>query len=179
MARFRKLTPETAVGASKDLLGDLVARHGEVGEMVSVMANSPAVLGGYLDLSKAMRRAKLDRGVSELLSIAVQAQQGCGLCLQSHIDAARTRGRSDMEIELAQQGRSDDPAVEAVISLAIAVYRTPSTITDEQISALREYGYSDRAIADIVGIVSLNILTGAFNLLAGITPRTAESETPR
>ena len=49
--RFSRLTPETAVGASRDLLGDLVERHGQVGYMVSTMAHSPAVLGGYLDLS--------------------------------------------------------------------------------------------------------------------------------
>ena len=64
MPRFSRLTPETAVGASRDLLGDLVERHGQVGDMVSTMAHSPAVLGGYLQLSKAMRRAKLDRKVS-------------------------------------------------------------------------------------------------------------------
>ncbi|MBR7503149.1 alkylhydroperoxidase, partial [Mycobacterium tuberculosis] len=63
MPRFSRLTPETAVGASRDLLGDLVERHGQVGDMVSTMAHSPAVLGGYLQLSKAMRRAKLDRKV--------------------------------------------------------------------------------------------------------------------
>ncbi|NEK47359.1 alkylhydroperoxidase, partial [Rhizobium leguminosarum] len=46
MPRFSRLTPETAVGASRDLLGDLVERHGQVGDMVSTMAHSPAVLGG-------------------------------------------------------------------------------------------------------------------------------------
>lgn len=81
MARFEPLTPETAVGASRELLGELVERHGTVGDMVATMAHSPAVLGGYLGLSKAMRRSKLDRTASELISIAVQEQQGCGLCL--------------------------------------------------------------------------------------------------
>lgn len=40
MPRFSRLTPETAVGSSRDLLGDLVERHGEVGDMVSTMAHS-------------------------------------------------------------------------------------------------------------------------------------------
>ncbi|WP_258070681.1 hypothetical protein [Pseudoclavibacter sp. AY1F1] len=79
MPRFSRLTPSTAVGASRDLLGELVARHGEVGDMVSTMPHSPAVPGGYLQLSRSLRRAKLDRKISERISIAVQAQQGCGL----------------------------------------------------------------------------------------------------
>ncbi len=170
MPRLSRLTPETAIGASRDLLGDLVSRHGAVGDMVSTMAHSPAVLGGYLQLSKAMRRAKLDRKTSELISIAVQAQQGCGLCLESHISSARSLGVREEEIQLAQQGRSNDPAIAGMIELGLHIYRAPAAITDVQIDRLRQLGYSDREIADVVGVVSLNILTGAFNLVAGLTP---------
>ena len=56
------------------MLGELVARHGQVGDMVRIMAKFPAVLG--LQLSRAMKRAKLDRRISERISIAVQVQQG-------------------------------------------------------------------------------------------------------
>ncbi|MGF7122625.1 hypothetical protein [Rhodococcus sp. AG1013] len=34
--------------------------------------------------------------------------------------------------------------------------------------AFAGHGYSDREIADVVGIVALNLLTGAFNVLAGV-----------
>ena len=123
MPRFAPLTAETAVGASRDLLGELVERHGTVGDMVSTMAHSPAVLGGYLQLSRAMRRAKLDRRISELLSIAVQAQQGCGLCLDAHVAAARSLGVAEEEISLAHQGTSSNPAISAMIRLGRQVYR--------------------------------------------------------
>lgn len=169
MPRLARLTPETASGASRDLLGDLVERHGEVGDMVATMAHSPAVLGGYLQLSKAMRRAKLDRTTSELVSIAVQSDQGCGRCLAAHAGAARSLGASDNEIALAEQGTGMTAPVAAMITLGLQVYREPGAVTDEQIEELRGYGYSDREIADVVGIVALNILTGAFNLVSGLT----------
>lgn len=174
MPRLTRLTPDTAVGASRDLLADLVSRHGRIGDMVSTMAHSPAVLGGYLQLSRAMGRAKLDRRTSERISIAVQARQGCRLCLDAHVGAARAMGVDEEEIERARAGTSADPAIAAIITLALQIYREPTSITDEQVSALREHGYSDRAIADVVGVVALNVLTGAFNLLAGLTP---ESDT--
>lgn len=75
MARVAALTPETARAAAPALLGELVARHGQVGPMVSIMANFPAVLGGYLQLSRALKRAKLDRAISERISLAVQEQR--------------------------------------------------------------------------------------------------------
>ncbi|MFH8687287.1 carboxymuconolactone decarboxylase family protein [Streptomyces anulatus] len=170
MPRLTRLTPDTAVGASRDLLAELVSRHGEVGDMVSTMAHSPAVLGGYLQLSRAMGRAKLDRGISERISIAIQTRQGCRLCLDAHVGAARRTGVDEDEIERARTGTSEDPGIAAIIALALQVYREPASITDAQVIALREHGYSDRAIADVVGVVALNILTGAFNLLAGLTP---------
>lgn len=169
MRRFATLTPETATGAARDLLGELTARHGQVGEMVSTMANSPAVLSGFLQLSRSMRRAKLSRRTSELVSIAIQAKQGCGICLDAHESAARALGVSDEEITAARAGRSATPKVAAMISIGLMVYRNPSAITDADVEALRAHGYTDRDIADVVGVVALNVLTGAFNLLAGLS----------
>lgn len=117
-----------------------------------------------------MKRAKLNRKVSERFSIAVQVHQGRGLCLDSHVNAARALGINEDETERARAGTSADPAIAAIITLALQIYREPTEITDEQILGLRGHGYTDREIADVVGIVTLNILIGAFNLVAGLRP---------
>jgi AhpD family alkylhydroperoxidase len=136
--------------------------------MVRTMAHSPAVLGGYLQLSRAMKRAKLDRAVSERISIAVQVRQGCRLCLESHIAAARTLGVDESEIELAHTGTSADPEIAAMVAFGYRVHAEPTAITDAEVEALRGFGYRDREIADVVGVVALNVLTGSFNLAAGL-----------
>lgn len=173
MDRLGPLAPETAKGAARDLLADLVERHGTVGLMVRTMAHSPAVLGGYLQLSRAMKRAKLPREVAERISIAVQEHQNCALCLASHTAAARDLGITDDEIARARQGTSADPKIAVMVSYGLRVHTAPATITDDQIAELTRYGYSDREIADVVGIVALNVLTGAFNLVAGLQPEPA------
>ncbi len=38
------------------------------------------------------------------------------------------------------------------------------------VERLRELGYSDEQLAEVVGLVALNVLTGAFNLVAGTHP---------
>ena len=60
-----------------------------------------------------------------------------------------------------------------MIAFGVAIYQRPSTITDADVEHLRGLGYSDREIADVVGIVALNVLTGAFNLAAGLRPEAA------
>lgn len=136
--------------------------------MVATMAHSPAVLGGYLDLSRAIKRAKLLRG--ERVSIAVQQHLRCASCLDSHTPAARSLRLDESEIELAKQGTASDAASAAVIAFGLQVLTAPARITGDDAKHLRGHGFSDREIVDVVGVVALNVLTGAFNLVAGLEP---------
>lgn len=54
----------------------------------------------------------------------------------------------------------------------------PASLTDRDITELRDHGWPDRVIADVVGLVALNQLTGSFNLVAGLQPDT-EPDTGR
>lgn len=170
MSRFPSHTPDTAVGKAADLLGDIVARNGSAGAMVRTMAGSPSVLGGYLDLSRAMKRSRLDRAVTERISLAVQASLGCALCLRAHAAAARAAGVDDDEIERAMDGTSADPAIAALVEFGRRVHAEPASVTASDIAGLRRLGYRDRDVLDVVGLVALNVLTGSFNLVAGLEP---------
>jgi AhpD family alkylhydroperoxidase len=175
MRSLQKLDPADAPERSRDLLNEMIGRHGSVGDMVSTMAHSPALLEGYLAFSRAMKRAKLPRALSEKISLAVQEWIGCGTCLVAHTDAARAAGVTDAEIVLARQGSAVDPREAALIGFAVRVLGDPSGITGDDVAGLRSHGWSDRVIADVVGLVSLNLLTGSFNLVAGIEPAHAET----
>lgn len=157
MPRFSRLTPQTAVGASRELLGELVERHGTVGDMVATMAHSPAVLGGYLHLGRALRRAKLDRRTSEL-------------CLASHVEAARSLGVPEEEIQWRTTAPPPTrPSPPSSGSGSASTARLLPSPTNRSTSSAPS-ATATRAIADVVGVVSLNIITGAFNLVAGLTP---------
>ncbi|MEU0564598.1 carboxymuconolactone decarboxylase family protein [Nonomuraea sp. NPDC005983] len=175
MPRLTALDPADAPEKFRELLNDIIGRSGGVGEMVSTMAHSPALLQGYLDLSRAMKRIKLPRALSEKISLALQEWIGCGRCLQAHTEAGRAAGLSESDIALARQGTSADAREAALIAVAVRVLAEPSSITDEDVAGLRAHGWSDRVIAELVGLVTLNLLTGAFNLLAGL--RAADSTT--
>ena len=170
MARIEPLDPELAQGRARELLGELAARGTEPGPMVRAMANAPALLRGYLELSRAMKRNHLDRRVGERISLAVQEWLGCDYCVEAHSRAARSLGLSENDVELARQGTAIDPKVAAMVAFGQQVLAAPAEITDEQVQELHDLGYSDEQIAEVPGLVALNVLTGAFNLVAGIHP---------
>ena len=161
---------DDAPAAVRDTLEELAARGGRPGPMVRAMANSSAMLRGYLDLSRAMKRSHLDRRITERISLAVQEWVGCSYCIAAHSDAARALGLSEFDIELARQGTATEPRVAAIVSFAQQAAASPSEIGDADVEALRVHGYSDEQIAEVAGLVGLNVMTGTFNLIAGIEP---------
>jgi uncharacterized peroxidase-related enzyme len=175
--RLRLVASEDAPGVAREMLEELATR-GAPGPMVRAMGNSAAMLRGYLDLTRAMKRSHLDRRITERISLAVQEWVGCGYCIAAHSEAARKLGLDERDIALARQGTATDPRTAAIVSFAQQTAAAPSEIVDADVEALRQHGYSDEQIAEIAGLVGLNVMTGTFNLIAGIGPemRTEEAQ---
>jgi uncharacterized peroxidase-related enzyme len=168
VARIEPIAMEEAQGTARELLNEVVRRGGDPGPMVRAMANAPALLRGYLDLSRAMKRVRIDRRIRERINLAVHERLQCDYCLVAHTRAARQLGVSDREIQLARQGTSSDPAIAAILAFAQQVLAAPADIGDADLERLRAHGYGDEQIAEVPGLVALQLLTGAFNLVAGI-----------
>ncbi len=168
MARIDPIPMEEAEGKARELLEELVQRGGEPGLMVRAMAHAPALLRGYLDLTRAMKRSHLDRRIVERINLAVHEWLSCDYCLVAHTRAARQLMVSDSEIQLARQGTSSDPAIAAIVAFAQQVLAAPAEISDADFERLRAHGYRDEQIAEVAGLVGLQLLTGGFNLIAGI-----------
>ncbi len=170
MPRIEPIEVDAAGGTAKELLEKLAAGGGAPGPMVRAMARAPALLRGYLDLNRAMKRNHLDRRVVERINLAVHEWLGCEYCLVAHTRAARKLGLTDTDIELARQGTATDPKVAAIVAYGQQVLVAPGDVTDAQIDELRAHGYTNEQIAEVVGLVSLQLLTGGLNLVAGIEP---------
>src|ERR671925_133540 len=97
---------EEAEGNARELLNELVERGGEPGPMVQAMANAPALLRGYLDLTRALKRSHIDRRITERINLAVHEWLSCDYCLVAPPRAARRLGVPEDEIRLARQGTS-------------------------------------------------------------------------
>ena len=165
---------QAATGRAKELLDELAARGTQPGPMVRTMARAPALLRGYVDLSRAMKRTHLDRRITERIALAAQEWIGCEYCLAAHSAAARELGLGERDIELARQGTATDPRIAAIVAFGQQVVAAPAEISDGQVQELRALGYSEEQLAEVVGLVSLQLMTGAFNLLAGLEPDTVD-----
>ncbi|MFI7547646.1 carboxymuconolactone decarboxylase family protein [Actinoplanes sp. NPDC049599] len=161
--------PETATGAAKDLLDQVQKGLGLVPNMAKVMANSPALLKGYLALSAAVGSGSLPAAVRERLAVATAQLNGCEYCLSAHTYIGANIAKVDAaELDSARRAESKDPHVAALLKLSNAIAEHAGDVDDAAINDARAVGVTDQEIGELVANLALNVLTNYFNVLADV-----------
>ncbi len=169
MSTLPQIDPATATGPAAQLLGDVKKTFGLVPNMTKVMANSPALLKGYLALLGALSGGVIPAGVGEQLAVATAEANGCEYCLSAHTYIGANVAKVDAdELERARHSESRDPHTEQLLRLSQAILRGRGHLDDHVLAEARAGGVSDAEIGEIVGHLALNILTNYFNVLAGV-----------
>lgn len=168
MSTLPAIDPATATGRAADLLATVQSRFGVTPAMARVMANSPALLKGWLDLSAALNTGTIPAATRNLIALAVAQANECSYCLSIHSYLGEHVAHLDsVVITDARTARSDDPKTAAILAFAVAVNDGRGSVTEADVAAARDAGLTDSEIAETVGHVSVNVLTNYFNKTAG------------
>jgi AhpD family alkylhydroperoxidase len=139
------------------------AKAGRVPNMMRAMAAAPAVLEGYLGLSSALSRGVLDARLRERIALEVGQSNGCDYCVSAHNLLGKLAGLDEQERKQNRQGRSGDVKADAALQFARAVLERRGAVSDDQLEAVKQAGYSEAEVAEIVAHVALNVFTNNFN----------------
>ena len=167
MARLHQVSPETATGKTKELYDAFNANLGAVPNMMRTMANAPALLEGYFNLSKALGSGKLGARIGELIALTVAQLNSCNYCLSAHTfigtNLLKINGNALAD---ARWALGDDPKIDAILRFAKSIVTRKGQVSNNDLDSVRRAGVSDNEIAEIIGHVGMNILTNYFNLVA-------------
>lgn len=169
MSRLPTIEISDATIEQKELLDRVERALGLVPNMTKVMAHSPALLDGYLQLSAAVSSGTLDAGVRERIAITVAEVNRCEYCLSAHTYVGAHVAKVDeAELDRARRAQSADPHTDAVLRLAAAVVRGRGEVSDAVFEDVRAAGVSEQEVAEVVGHVGVNLLTNLFNKLTQV-----------
>src|SRR5262249_6814041 len=155
MARISPVNPAEASGSAKELLDNVKAKLGRVPNMMKTMAQSPAVLRGYLEFSGALANGVIDGKLREQIALAVCEANSCGYCVAAHSALGKMAGLSPDALLDSRNGHSNDPKTEAALQFARELVDGHGEVSDGDLAALREAGFGDPEIAEIVANVAL------------------------
>ncbi len=161
--------PEIAAApeGSQATLAAINDKLGQVPNFFRVLSNSPAVITAHAALNQGLGKA-LDLKTRERIALAVPAVNGCEYCDAAHTFTGYTFAKlSKEEVALARQGTSADPHAAAATAFARKVAEARGKVADEDIAAIREAGFSEGEIIEIVAVVAENFFTNLVNNVAG------------
>lgn len=154
--------------ASRPLLDGVEKMLGSVPNMFRIISNSPQALEGYLGLNGALARGRLPAATRERIALAVAQRNDCGYCLAAHTYLGTHLAKLEAaEITANRNGRSTDPKADAAVRFAAQIVELRGAVGPDGVEAVRDAGYSDAEIVEIIAHVALNTLTNYVNEVLG------------
>src|SRR5229473_7801754 len=158
---------EASPAAAQPLLQAVEKQLGVVPNLFRLVGNSPAALEGYLGLNGALAKGALEAPTRERIALAVAEINGCNYCLSAHTYLGKNLAKlSDIEISANRDGHSADAKADAAVGFAVKLVNARGHVSDADIRAVKDAGYNDAQVIEIVLHVALNTLTNYVNEVA-------------
>lgn len=166
MPTLQQVDPQQATGKTKQIFDSLEKKLGVVPNLTKVLANSPASLNAYASFAGALEAGELSPRLRQLLALAVGNQNACTYCLSAHTAIGKLIGVSEDDLAAAQTGQAADPKERAAVEFAQAVVRQRGQVSPDAVVKLKNTGFSEGQIVEIIAHVALNTFTNYINLVA-------------
>jgi uncharacterized peroxidase-related enzyme len=166
--KFPLHTQESAPEASKPLLAQVEGAFGFVPNLTATLAESPAALAGYLQLSGIIQEhSALSPQEQQIVMLAVSEANGCDYCMAAHsVIAGMTKVREETVGALRACEDLTDPKEAALAKFARAVVEHRGWVPEADQEDFLAAGFTKRQLLDVVAIVALKTLSNYANHLA-------------
>ncbi|WP_432727080.1 carboxymuconolactone decarboxylase family protein [Variovorax sp. W6] len=165
MSRIHLIADASAApGESKALLAEIHGAFGATPNMFRAVANSPAALRSMWGSFSALGGGAISAQLGEQIAVAVADRNACDYCLAAHTALGRKAGASAEDMAAAQAGESRDPKTAAALRFALKLVEARGQVDAADVQALRDAGFDDGLIVEIVAHVALNLFTNYVNV---------------
>jgi uncharacterized peroxidase-related enzyme len=167
MARIQPISSDQAQGKAKVLLDGVEKKLGGVPNLIRTLAVAAPALEGYLNFSQALAGGNLNARLREQIAIAVGAANACEYCASAHTAIGKSLGLKETELTANLDASSQDSKVQVALEFARDVVAKRGWVNDQEVQRVRDAGYSESEIVEIIAHVALNLFTNYFNHIAG------------
>jgi uncharacterized peroxidase-related enzyme len=166
MSRLAIPSRDDAPSDTREALDAVHRQLGRVPGFDRLVASSVAAFRGYSALSDALAGA-IDIKIRERVALAIAQENGNDYCLSEHNYRALNFARiGPSEIGASRRCRSSDSKAEAAMRFAVEVVRTRGNVADGDLADIREAGFSDPQIVELVAFIGLNLFSNFLNQVA-------------
>lgn len=139
---------------------------GKVPNLHRTLAHAPAALRAYTEASRALAGGVLPPHTREQIAVATAGLNRCSYCASAHTALGKAAGLDADELEQNLAGQSAEPRTAALLAFVRALVEQRGIVDDDQMQAMRDAGYGDAELVEVVAHVGLNTFTNTFNVFA-------------
>jgi uncharacterized peroxidase-related enzyme len=159
---------DSAPEGSTEALRALEQGLGFVPNLAATMAESPVLVGGFVDLRKTLARGELTGVEREIIALAVSIENDCDYCMAAHSTFALMQKADEAAVAAARTGdEPEDPKLAALYRFARSLVTKRGHVTEEETQALLDAGYSRSAVFEVVAQVGHTTLANFAHSITG------------
>ena len=168
MARLTVNTVETAPEKAKEHIAAVEKANGFIPNLIGVLSNSPHALEMYQEVGKMNSRNSLTAEEIEVVQITAAAHNGCDFCVAGHTKVGTKLKMPENVINaLCKRTNIEDNAkYQALAQFTMQLIDNRGQVSDSELQAIKDAGYNDTNILDIVMGVALATLCNYANNVA-------------
>lgn len=168
MSRINVVEKDTANAEQNELFEAIQSQLGMVPNFLKVFANSPAALGAFLGLHTIAGGGSLESQTRERIALTIAQKTSCQYCVSAHTAIGRKAGLSTAEIEANRAGTSQDAKAAIAVKFAQALIEHKGEVTNDELVELRDVGYSESDIVEIITHTGMNFLTNLIGKVSRV-----------
>jgi uncharacterized peroxidase-related enzyme len=163
MTRIAIPTRNEASADSEPMLDALNKQLGFTPNLFSIMSLSSNASIGWAGLQEALAKT-LDAKTRDGIALTVSQVNSCHYCLSAHTFSATNVSKlSPEEISLNRHGASSDSKKDAAVRFAKKVIEARGKVTEADLAAVRQAGFTDANIVEIIALSAQFVLTNFIN----------------
>ena len=154
---------------------DIQDKSGFIPNVFLALAHRPEEFRAFFSYHDALmnKESGISKGEREMIVVATSALNECLYCVVAHGAILRIREKNSLIADqLATNYKKADitDRQRAMLDFAVKVSRHANTISDEDIQALAQHGFSDQDVWDIGSIAAFFALSNRLANMANIRP---------
>lgn len=170
MARLPILNAQTAPAQAQERVKAAEHANGFLPNLIGVLANSPEALTFYQEVGKINANTTLSAGEREIIQIIAARTNQCGFCVAGHTKLATLKQLLSEKNIVASRNLNaqafDDAKLSALAIFTSAVMAQKGAVSDDELQAFLDAGYTKRQSLEVILGVALATLCNYTNNLA-------------
>ncbi len=159
MKVLKAISSEHASVQTNEMFTAIKQNVGRVPNLYAAIGNSSNLLSGFLQFGEILSKGVFSKCEQEAIALAVSQSNGCSYCISAHTALAKMAGFTEEQTLELREGTSKNIKLNAITNLALEITENKGKASATAIENFFNAGYSEAAFAELIGLVSLRILT--------------------